>query len=243
MSEKPYYLAYENRYQKVFAAGGERWGHSPDDETLAAALEKWSVSHRLRGESVIEFACGEGAAGVILSRLGCIYHGVDIAPSAVEKAREALRDFPSAQVTLLDMVKQAPGGIYAAALDCMGFHMLVADSDRESYLRNAYDSLKSGAPMLFFREVYRRNAYEGAVDSLEQWLAITKADCVTPQQRFAKSSHGDAEVWLPNLPARAKNKDGYITELRSAGFAVDDFIEMDLNEQCPYSASIYAHKS
>lgn len=32
MEDKPYYSAYENRYQKVYEAEVEWWGHTPDDE-------------------------------------------------------------------------------------------------------------------------------------------------------------------------------------------------------------------
>lgn len=242
MPDKPYYLAYEARYQKVFAAGGDCWGHSTEDEILAAALEKWVNDNQLKGKKVIEFACGEGSAGVLLSKLGCIYHGVDIAPSAVEKTKEALKDFPAARVSRLDMVRETIDEVYDAALDCMGFHMLVTDSDRAAYLHNAYSLLKINAPMLFFRETYRREVYDGSVESLKQWKEITGDDYDTPQQRFVKSGNKEVEIWIPLVPARARTKSGYIAEMNKAGFIVDDFIEMDINEQCPYSASIYVHK-
>jgi SAM-dependent methyltransferase len=242
MPDKPYYLAYETRYQKVYAAGGDCWGHGIDDEILAATLEKWVNENRLAGRKVIEFACGEGASGILLSRLGCLYHGVDISPSAVAKAKESLRDFPSARISRLDMVKETTGEIYDSALDCMGFHMLITDSDRAAYLHNAFNSLKDGSPMLFFRETYRREAYTGNVESLEQWKTITGDDYDTPQQRYAKNGDKEVEVWIPLVPARARNKEGYIAEMNRAGFVVDGFVEMDMNEQCPYSASIFVHK-
>ena len=243
MPDKPYYSAYETRYQKVFAAGGDRWGHGTDDQTLAATLVKWVNDFQLKGKRIIEFACGEGASGVLLSRFGCLYHGVDISPSAVEKAEESLRGFPAARVSQLDMARNTTGEIYDAALDCMGLHMLVADSDRAAYLQNAFNSLKNGAPMLFFREMYRREVYSGNVDSLEQWKTITGDDYDTPQQCFAKSGDKEVEVWIPRVPARARNKEGYITEMNNAGFAVDAFVEMEMNEQCPYSVSIFVHKN
>ena len=79
----PYYLAYESRYREVFAAGADRRGHSPDDETLRTSLEAWVADNRLSGKNILEFACGEGACGVLLSKLGCRYDGVDIAPRCV----------------------------------------------------------------------------------------------------------------------------------------------------------------
>lgn len=140
-------------------AGIDYWGHDPGDTTLAEALDGWVKANRLSDRRVIEFACGEGAAGILLSRLGCRYLGVDIAPSAVEKTKQRLAGFQNAQVRLLDMVTQAAGDEYDAALDCSGLHMLVTDQDRRAYLRNAFHSLKPGAPMLFFRELYQENAY------------------------------------------------------------------------------------
>lgn len=38
--KKPYYMAYEKRYQAVFSAGAERWGHSPNDDALYNTLNK-----------------------------------------------------------------------------------------------------------------------------------------------------------------------------------------------------------
>lgn len=69
----------------------ERWGHSPDDEILYNTLKTWVEENGLKGKKIIEYACGEGACGVILSELGCIYHGVDISPFAIEKSIYKMR--------------------------------------------------------------------------------------------------------------------------------------------------------
>jgi len=234
----PYYLAYEERYEAAYSAGVERWGHSPEEPELLAALTGWVERHKLKGKRVLEFACGEGACGVILSRLGCVYHGVDIAPSAVEKTKAAIAEFPGASVSLLDMVDEGVEGEFDAAVDCMGFHMLVTDSDRRKYLAHAIAALKPGAPMLFYKESYRTDVYDGPVGSFEEWLTITSDDYVTPKIR----SVGDIIVNVPLVPARARTKDGYVLEFINAGFTVDDFQEMEMNEQNPHSATIWVHK-
>ncbi len=241
-----YYKAYEKRYQAVFSAGAKRWGHSPDDEVLYNTLKSWVEENNLQGKSIIEYACGEGACGVILSELGCIYHGVDISAAAIEKSKQLLEAYPNATVEVLDMVKESVKGKYDAALDCMGLHMLVTDNDRELYLENAYNSLKDRSPMLFFRESYRRNgAYRGAVNSIEEWAQITGEDYETPQLRKVRSSdNGDViEVLVPLLPARAKDKNGYIEEFENISLDVEKFIEMDDSTAIPHSASIYVRKS
>lgn len=240
MNKKPYYFAYEDRYRAVYAAGLEHWGHSPEDRILYETLKKWVDDHRLQGKRIVEFACGEGACGVILSSLGCIYHGVDISDSALQKAAERLQDIPNTELSLLDMVRErVPDAPYDAALDCMGLHMLITDHHREAYLKNAYASLSQGAPMLFFRESYREHAYCGSVSSLEEWERITGEDYHTPQRRSGK----DGTICeIPLLPARAKNKQGYLEEMQNAGFTVTAFTEMDINEEIPFSVTIFTKK-
>lgn len=240
--EKPYYFAYENRYRKAYAAGVVCWGHTPGDKALVDTLTNWVTDNGLQGKSIIEYACGEGSCGIILSKSGCIYHGVDISPTAVEKARSALLGYNEAKVSLLDMVNDRVCGVYDAALDVMGYHMLVIDYDRKKYLRNAFDSLKPGAHMLFYREVYRRDAYDGEVNSFAEWKYITGSDYKTPERRTVINDGKEIEVYIPLVPARARTKDGYCREMTEAGFIVDDFVELDVNMQCPYSAAIYVHK-
>ena len=83
----PYDKAYEKHYQAVFAPDAERRGYSPDNEVLYNTLRWWAEENDLQGKSIIEYACGEGACGAVLSELGCVYHGVDDSPSAIEKSK------------------------------------------------------------------------------------------------------------------------------------------------------------
>ncbi|MFM9330541.1 class I SAM-dependent methyltransferase [Paenibacillus mesotrionivorans] len=242
MDEKTYYLVYEERYKLVYEAGVERWGHGEDDVGLRASLTEWVDRCNLRGKRVVEFACGEGASGVILSQLGCLYHGVDVAPSAVAKARAALAGYPGAKVTVLDMAHEPVEGQYDAALDVMGFHMLVVDADRAAYLQNVHSCLKNGAPFFLFRESYREHADDSPVDSFERWLKLTGDDYRTPQTRCAGPADAQVEVQIPMVPARAKTEAGYRKELLEAGFVVDCFQPMMTDMQIVSSAAIYAHR-
>jgi hypothetical protein len=120
--------------------------------------------------------------------------------------------------------------------------MLVTDLDRYNYLKNVYNSLNSGSPALFFRESYRSDAYEGKVDNFEEWKVISNCNYNEPERRTAKCGDKDVEVFIPLVPARAKNKNGYISEFQNAGFVVDKFFKMDLNHEYSFSASIFVHK-
>ena len=243
----PYYMAYEKRYRAVFEAGVSRWGHSPDDPILYETLKAWVEENDLVGKKVVEFACGEGACGVILSKLGCIYSGYDISPSAIGKAKEALSAYPNASADVLDMVREKAPDAYAAAFDCMGFHMLVTDGDRSAYLKNAFSVLQTGAPMLLFREAYRNglggeDAYKGTVSTFDEWKRITGCDYETPEPRTAISEKGKITVMIPLVPARARDREDYIAEIELAGFAVEGFVEMADSNAIPYSATIFARK-
>lgn len=242
METQPYYLAYEERYQKVYEAGAERWGYSPEDGELNALLTDWVERHSLEGKRIIEFACGEGGAGVILSRLGCVYQGMDIAPSAVEKARKSLQDYPNARVSLHDMVRNPVQEAYDAALDVSGFHMLITDADRTKYLDNVFTCLLPGAPVLFAHECYRKDAYEGQVESFDQWIRMNNIDLITPEKRSASWNGSEIEVYIPQLAARSRTERGYSLEFGQAGFFIDRFHVLDSNIPISYAASIHAHK-
>ena len=99
--------------------------------------------------------------------------------------------------------------------------------------------------MLFFRESYRKEGtYYGVVNSVEEWEQITGEDYKTPQLRQVRNSDngGVVEVFVPFVPARAKDRSGYIKEFESIGFDVEKFIEMDASTAIPFSASIYIRK-
>ena len=239
MSE--YYRAYEERYRAVRDAGDFIWGHRTDDAQLVNALKGWVGEYGLAGKHVAEFACGEGAGGVLLCGLGCVYEGYDIAPTAVEICRGRLKEYPGAKVGLMDMVnEQLEADSLDGAADISGLHMLVTDDDREKYLGNVYRVLKPGATALFWQESYREDAYEGRVESIEDWMRETGLDFVTPQKRTIGNS--GREVMLRLLPARPRSRDGYAREFERAGFEVVWIREIRNSDFMALSAGILVKK-
>lgn len=235
-----YYRGYELRYRAAYDAGVERWGYSPDDEELRGALTQWVLENGLIGKRVIEYACGEGAGGVILSSLGCEYTGVDLSELALAKAREALAGYPNARVLKMDMAREKAPEIYDAALDIMGLHMLVTDPDREAYLRNSRAALRPGAPALFYRESFRENADNARVETYADWLERTGNVYSEPEERSAPGKDGgEVTVWIPRLPARARSEAGYRSEMRAAGFSVTRFAVMEPSRAMAFAASVY----
>jgi len=246
MTDDRYYLAYENRYRAVFHAGATHWGFRPDDAWLAAALTAWVDANDLRGKHILEFACGEGACGVILTSLGCRWTGIDVAPSAIEKAKAA-NTSPLASALCGDCVRDSVTQIGAvppfdAALDVMGYHMILTDAHRAAYLSHLTELLPSGAPALFLHESFRTDAYTGTVDSAAEWERITGGDYTTPELRTIDTPHGKAEVSIPLLPARARELAGYTKEFEAAGLHIERFEPNGENPHCPWSANFYTRK-
>lgn len=233
-----YYQGYEKRYQAVEQSGIAHWGNSEKDGILYDTLAKWVKDNGLAGKRVIEFACGEGSGGIILSELGVIYYGVDISATAVKIAKQRLKDYPNVHVGQLDMVKKSPEEKFDAALDVMGLHMLVTDADRQGYLRNAFNCLKDNSSMLFFRENYNEETEEREIKSIEEFKAMTGVDYDTPQKRVINGE----EVYIPFLPSRARSKQGYISEMAAAGFTVESFALSKENNAMVSSADIYVRK-
>lgn len=221
---KPYYTAYDKRYRSAYEQGADYWGYRPEREAQISQVKKFVSRYNLYGRTVAEFGCGEGGVGVELARLGCKYQGFDIAPSALEKAKTDLRNYPDANVFLSDIVN-TPLGVecFDAGIDMSCLHMLVVDNDRRKYLSNVFASLKRDSYMLFHGESFRENAYRGVVESYEQWLDITGVDVDTPQMRNAIKGDGEIQVMIPLIVARPRNKEDYVLEMESAGFKVIEF--------------------
>lgn len=249
MADELYYNAYEKRYTAAYEAGADFWGHTPEDEELNEVLEKWFEANDLKGKHIVEFMCGEGASGVILSKLGCRYTGIDIAPAAVKKAGSILEIYPDAEVILMDVVNDIlpeellPTEKFDAALDCMGFHMLVTDPDRRKYLKNAFRCLKKGAPMMFFREQQSEDAYDGDIDTFDAWIKHSNGDYTTSRQMWFRKDGEDIEIQIPYVPGRSKTKAGYTKELTECGFIIDSIHDMCESYKCGQSISITVHKA
>ena len=199
--------------------------------------------NKLFGKHIVEFACGEGGAAAILCGLGCIYTGADCAPSALGRTAETIAGYPDATLLRLDLTRERLEGVFDAALDIMGLHMLVTDSDRAAYLANMRACRLPGVPALFLFENYRENFYSGDVKTLDDWINITgESDYTTPRPRTVKSGGKDITVEIPFLPSRPKTRDGYIEELERAGFAVVRFEVCKENPYCSFAAHIYARR-
>lgn len=139
---------YEDRYKRVYAAGARFWETPLPTEELASFLEEWKL---LKGK-VIEFGCGEGRDSVFLARSGFDVTGIDIAPSAIYRAREWACDegleidFRVGDITALDGV---PDNCFDLGVNIGCLHMFLDSEDRIKHLHKAWRVLKPDAIYFF----------------------------------------------------------------------------------------------
>lgn len=219
---KAYYTAYDKRYRAVYAQGVEYWSAFPEE---SAAVKRdvrrfLSEANVQPGARVIEFGCGEGFVGALVAGMGYSYTGVDIAESAIAKARARLAEFGDrVRLHVADILNRAAfsDASFDAGLDVSCLHMLVVDADRRRYLREAHRLLKPGAPMLFCQECCRPDATAEVVESYEQWLRLSREDVDTPEPRDAWHNGHPTTVHLPRIAGRSRSTDQYRTEVEAAG--------------------------
>jgi len=221
-----YYTTYEDRYRRVYAQGVEYW---TGDQEIAAVIclvndfidfAKSSPSF----PSIIEFGCGEGFLAVPLLKKGYSYLGVDISPSALNKARDRISEsdsrFMLGDITSLPEVRSYSFDI---ALDNYCLHMFVTDEDRRKYLGEVHRTLKSGG-YAWFHEIGQRDRFSDRIESIDEFLVKHPMDLNTCETRCVYTKTGKKTVQLPRLPARFNNCEGYYDEIKAAGFEIE-FIE------------------
>lgn len=283
MSEagRKYYHLYEDRYKKVYAQGVRYWSDFPWEvkeeieglEELfgmfeAQTVERAGLSHPLDEEAgqprgvpaegrrfrVLEPGCGEGHLAVQCLARGFDYVGIDLAPTALAKARvriEAMAgsldgretrgailsglttrsQFGRAQllcrdVTALSFLEPVS---FDLAVDNKLLHVLVVDGDRRRYLSGLRRALKPGA-LVLFKEICREDAFDGPIETFEDYMREFAPDLVTEEERVAYNDGKEVKVKVTRVPARPRSQSGYVRELSEHGFQVLRFraLESDL---------------
>ncbi len=133
---RPYYEAYDERYQQIHARG-RSWAADVPTPIVAQALERYAPD---LAASVLELGCGEGRDARPLLAAGRNLTAADLSPEAVAWCR-TLDPAHAERYRVLDCVRgELPGQwdfLYAVAL----LHMLVEDADRQAFLRFVRDHL------------------------------------------------------------------------------------------------------
>lgn len=229
-----YYLAYEDRYNRVYAQGIPYWTAFPREmATTIGELERFLLHYRLEPgvSQIIEFGCGEGHLAKYLTDRGYEYFGIDISPTAISKARARIcSECLHARFLVGDItdLREVESEAFDASVDNFCWQMLVTDDDRQRYLWEVSRVLRKGGKAYFFEECQEKR-FEGQVRTFEEFVGRFKADYETLEDREAYVDGERRLIKLPRVPSRFNSADGYEEELTDGGFAVDKTCDVDGN--------------
>lgn len=145
---RTHYVGHDDIYKKNKAAGKNGWDPA---EISEAVLEQYK--ELLQHDSVpksgrlLELGCGAGNLSVGFAQLGYQVTGVDIAPSAVEWARERAKDQQLTIDFLVDNVvelTQLKLNDFDLVIDSHCLHCIIGD-DRRRFFATVQRTLKPGA--------------------------------------------------------------------------------------------------
>jgi SAM-dependent methyltransferase len=139
-----------------------RWlGRDVSPEIVAAVDSGW-----LRpGGRALDAGCGEGRVAEWLSQRGFTAVGVDIAPSAIARARALCGESPALRFAVADLrTQQLPDEApFDAVIDRGCFHQMRA-ADASAYAANLASLCAPGARLLLFHRAYRDRIPHGDPD-------------------------------------------------------------------------------
>jgi ubiquinone/menaquinone biosynthesis C-methylase UbiE len=147
MTPRTNYIGHDDAYKKRKAEGQPGWGWDKDYQRSETILEKvLQAEHVPKSGRLLELGCGAGNITLWLAEKGFEVYGVDIAPTAIEWAKEKAReqnlaaDFRVGNV--LDL-EEYPDDFFDFVLDGHCFHCIIG-VDRQLFLASAYRVLKPG---------------------------------------------------------------------------------------------------
>ena len=207
---------YEDRYRRVYNAGARFWENPISTEELVDFVRHRNIS---KGSMVIEFGCGEGRDSIFLAKSGFNVTAVDIAPSAIKRAKEWAKeegvevDFQVSDVTAL---KGIPNGYYDFGINIGCQQMFPEYEDRRKHFSEAFRVLKPQA--LFFlcnMAVLTKEEVDQQFGSGWRW---PKVGDLTPRKIIVNGK--EKEILLPIIGGHSSSKEELTREMREAGFRI-----------------------
>jgi ubiquinone/menaquinone biosynthesis C-methylase UbiE len=147
MKIKTNYIGHDSSYQRKKAAGQNGWD---DHETWQAwrteILALIASDGFPKSGKVLELGCGAGDVALLFAEKGYQVYGIDIAPSAIDWAREkSLKANIKAEFEIGDAIKLGKweDGYFDIVIDGHCLHCIIGD-DRAEMLKEAYRVLRPG---------------------------------------------------------------------------------------------------
>jgi SAM-dependent methyltransferase len=236
---------YEERYQRLYAAGALFWNSPVPNPYLARLLE------RLPAHSLcIELGCGEGYQVRFMVSKGHSVTAIDLSPTAIEKATQNTSLGLPISYLVGDVTDLAPLHLdekrYDLAVDIGCLHMMTEDEDRYKYLAIVHKLLKPGGRFfiqngLDIDDIQPQTEEEARQLVEERKLKLKPSGYL--DTRKIKTASGEREVILPLLPCKMLSLDGYISELTIHEFRILSAERVREGVNCSYEAVIIAENT
>jgi SAM-dependent methyltransferase len=207
---------YEDRYRRVYSAGARFWETPIPTEELADFLRERDIS---KGSKVIEFGCREGRDSIFLAKLGFKVTAVDVAPSAINRAREWAQeegvevDFQVNDVTAL---KGIPDRYYDLGINIGCLQMFPEYETRQRHFSEAFRVLRPKA--LFFLCNMAVLTQEEVKQQFPPGWTWPKVGDSTPRKILVDGK--EKEISLPIIAGHGFTKEELVKELTEAGFKI-----------------------
>lgn len=208
---------YEDRYKRVYAAGARFWEAPSPTEELVSFIGEWKPP---KGK-VIEFGCGEGRDSIFLVRSGYDVTGVDISPSAINRAREWANeeklkiDFLPGDITALNSI---PDNHFDLGVNIGCLHMFPDSEDRIKHLHEAWRVLKPKALYFFLNK--GGGTREEVIDRFGPDWTPPKVGELRP--RIIVVDGEEKEIMLPIIAGHSFKREELLREFSITGFQILD---------------------
>jgi 2-polyprenyl-3-methyl-5-hydroxy-6-metoxy-1,4-benzoquinol methylase len=173
-----YYLGHEEAYQRIKAAGGNRWARDEtfDQFYMRAFIERTLPQLALApGARVLEVGTGTGPGACFLAEKGFAVTGIDVSETAIAMARDhAAERAIDIRFEVADWLTFG-GDPFDLIVDGHCLHCIVHDEHRRQALTNTRRLLAPGGTFLIETMVFAPNMQLGPMSHYEESTGIVWA--------------------------------------------------------------------
>jgi SAM-dependent methyltransferase/quercetin dioxygenase-like cupin family protein len=214
---RDYYYGYADRYAAVYAAGGVTWEPKEPNDALVQALDALPF----RRGAVIDLGCGEGRDSIYLAARGFEVIGVDVARSALDKARSraaAARVHPTFLERDVIDLRDLPEGHFDLAINMGCLHMIPDPDLRARHLNRVLRLLRPGG---IFVLAHCRERWGEGFFSIPDYEAVGPLVPGRLLDRRIRLSDGTTTMLpLPLVPYKESSETELVSELTANGFEI-----------------------
>jgi len=207
---------YEERYRRVYSAGARFWQTPIPTEELVDFIRDWNIPRDLK---VIEFGCGEGRDSIFLAKSGFDVTAIDIAPSAIQRAKEwANKEGVGVNFLVNDVtaLKGIPDEFYDLGVNIGCLQIFPKYEDRRKHFSEAFRVLNPKA-VFFLCSMAELTKEEVNKQFGLEWKC-PKVGELTPRDIIVNGK--EKEILLPVIAKHDTTKKEIMKEMNEAGFKI-----------------------